>query len=199
MATSMCKGVGRKSGSLLTNTKHEQFAHLVTKGESPARAYVLCGYSEHGALQSGNRLLRKADVAARVEELRTAVSERQIEKITVDQSWVIAMLTENVKRAMQVEPVRDREGNPTGQYTYQGGVANKALELLGKQFGMFQPKPEPEANTQELIDILNAGRERVLKERSEREARPLLLPQICAVENPNQPRIVDALELSAII
>jgi len=115
---------------------------MVTKGENPARAYVLCGYSEHGALQSGNRLLRKPDVAARVEELKTAVSERQVERIAVDRAWVLTMLTENAQRAMQVEPVRDREGNPTGQYTYQGGVANKALELLGKELGMFQPKPE---------------------------------------------------------
>jgi hypothetical protein len=36
----------------------------------------------------------------------------------------------------------DREGNPTGEYTYQGGVANKALELLGKVLGIFQPTQE---------------------------------------------------------
>jgi phage terminase small subunit len=142
MARSLCENVSRMSGAPLTNSKHEHFAHMVAKGESPARAYVGCGYSESGAIQSGNRLLRKLDVAARVEELKTAVSERQVEKFAVDRVWVLRMLTENARRAMQVEPVRDREGNPTGQYVYQGAVASKALELIGKEIGMFQPKPQ---------------------------------------------------------
>lgn len=31
----------------------------------------------------------------------------------------------------------DREGGETGVYQYQGNVANRALELLGKHLGMF--------------------------------------------------------------
>jgi hypothetical protein len=111
IATSRAKDASRGSGISLRNGKYEHFAHLIAKGESPAKAYVLCGYSSNGALQSGNRLLRNPDVSARVEELKTAVSERQVEKIAVDRAWVILMLTENVLRAMQVEPVRDRDGN----------------------------------------------------------------------------------------
>jgi hypothetical protein len=65
MATSLTKSDSRISGRPLTNGKYEHFAHLVAKGESLAKAYVLCGYSKNGALQSGNRLLRKPDVAAR--------------------------------------------------------------------------------------------------------------------------------------
>jgi hypothetical protein len=171
MATSLTKSAGRISGRPLTNGKYEHFAHLVAKGESPATAYVLCGYSKNGALQSGNRLLRKPDVRARVEELETAVSERQVEKIAVDRAWVVAMLIENVQRAMQVEPVRDREGRPSGQYTYQGGVANKALELLGKEFGMFQPKHESTTLTLEALTArLHAGRDRVAREKLRRDA-----------------------------
>jgi hypothetical protein len=123
IATRRAKDASRGSGRPLTNGKYEHFAHLIAKGERPAKAYVLCGYSNNGALQSGNRLLRNPDVSARVEELRTAVSERQVEKIAVDRAWVIATLIENAKRAMQVEPVRDREGNPIGRYSYQGARA----------------------------------------------------------------------------
>jgi hypothetical protein len=72
-------GSSHISGKPLTNSKHEHFAHLVTKGESPARAYVLCGYSEHGALQSGNRLLRKPDVAARAEEARQRFAAKVVD------------------------------------------------------------------------------------------------------------------------
>jgi phage terminase small subunit len=145
---------------------------MVAKGEGPARAYVGSGYSESGALQSGNRLLRTPDVDARVKELKTAVSERQVEKCAVDRVWVLSMLTENVKRAMQVEPVRDREGNPVGQYAYQGAVANKALELLGKEIGMFQPKPEKDQalDINVLMARLHKGRERNAQARRDRDA-----------------------------
>ena len=92
--------------------------------------------------------------------------------MAVDRAWVMAKLTENVQRAMQVELVQDREGNPTGQYIYQGGVANRALELLGKELGMFQPKPDKDQGSEihELMPRLNAGRDRVAKEKRERDA-----------------------------
>jgi phage terminase small subunit len=162
----------------LTNPKHEHFAHLIAKGKSPAQAYVLTGYSNNGALQSAHRLLRNPDVAARVEELKTAVSERQVEKIALDRAWVIAMLIEIVKRAMQVEPVRDREGNPTGQYVYQGAAANKALELLGKEIGMFQTKHEASGSVPlaEIKARLNAARQRLAEEKAAALAKGLPWP-----------------------
>jgi hypothetical protein len=96
------------------------------------------------------------------EELKRAVSERQVEKIAVERAWVVAVLIQNVQRAMQVEPVRDHEGTPSGYYTYQGGVANKALELLGKELGLFQTKHENTDTTSDAItERLHAGRERV--------------------------------------
>jgi len=177
VAAGLASGSSRRFAQPFTNGKHEHFAHLIAKGESPARAYVLSGYSSNGAIQSGRRLLRNPNVSARVAELKTAVSERQVEKIAVDRAWVVAMLTENVRRAMQAEPVLDREGNPSGQYRYEGGVANKALELLGKEFGMFQQKSEdPALKLQATIAILNAGRDRVAKAKLERDA---------AASNPN--------------
>jgi hypothetical protein len=38
--------------------------------------------------------------------------------------------------------VLDRDGKPTGEYRYDGNVANRALELLGKQQGMFIDRHE---------------------------------------------------------
>ena len=51
-------------------------------------------------------------------------------------------MVENVERAMQAVPVLDRQGNPTGDYTYQGNVANRALELIGKEYAMFIDRKE---------------------------------------------------------
>ena len=43
---------------------------------------------------------------------------------------------------MSIEPVLDGKGHPTGVYKYQGAVANRALELLGKELGMFVDRAE---------------------------------------------------------
>lgn len=133
----------------LKNAKHEHFAQLVSTTETPARAYVLAGFSENGARASANRLLRNADVCSRVEHLRS-IKERQhaetvtavVERAGLSKEWVISQLMENVAMAKAAEPVVDSEGNPTGEYRQNINAANKALELLGKEAGMFIDRKE---------------------------------------------------------
>lgn len=132
---------------VLRNAKHEHFAQLIAKGgTTPPKAYVIAGYSDKGAAQSANRLLKDADVVRRVEELREAIEkpsrERAIEKAAVDKAWVLSQLVEVVQMAKQAEPVRDTEGNPTGEYKQNLAAANKALELVGKEIGMFVDRKE---------------------------------------------------------
>ena len=49
---------------------------------------------------------------------------------------------ENAERALQHVAVLDKKRKPTGEYRYDGNVANRALELLGKQQGMFIDRHE---------------------------------------------------------
>jgi phage terminase small subunit len=148
---------------VLTNARHEHFAQLVAGGKTPPAAYVLAGYSEAGATQSANRLLKKADVLLRVEELRKSVEEpareRAIEKAAVDKAWVLSELIEVVKMAKQAEPVYDNDGNPIGEYKQNLAAGNKALELIGKELGMFVDRKEirtgalEEADTETLMEM----------------------------------------------
>ena len=46
------------------------------------------------------------------------------------------------ERALRHVAVLDKDGKPTGEYRYDGNVANRALELLGKQQGMFIDRHE---------------------------------------------------------
>ena len=66
--------------------------------------------------------------------------------MAISKAWVIEKLVENVERTMQAEPVRrktgDGEEEVPGEYVYNGSVANKALELLGKELGMFINRKE---------------------------------------------------------
>lgn len=43
---------------------------------------------------------------------------------------------------MAAEPVKDAEGNPVGEYKANLQAANKALELIGKEAGMFIDRKE---------------------------------------------------------
>jgi hypothetical protein len=64
-------------------------------------------------------------------------------------AWVLERLAENVRRAMRIEPVTLR-GVPTGEYRYEGSVANRALELLGKELGLFVEQSES-VNTHHVV------------------------------------------------
>jgi hypothetical protein len=54
--------------SKLRNRRWEKFAHEVVAGGDPREAYTIAGYKPDRA--NFNRLLRRADVAARIEELK---------------------------------------------------------------------------------------------------------------------------------
>ena len=82
---------------------------------------------------TGHRLLRNNKVALAIQQ---AHAKRQ-QRTELSQDYVVNGLLQNHRRAMQAEPVYDRKGEPTGEYQYQGAVANKALELLGRHQNMF--------------------------------------------------------------
>lgn len=118
------------------NPRQRAFADFVLRGEPAYKAYTLAGYTAKNsatARASSSQLLATPNVAAYLAEKRDKISE----KLEMDATWVLRRLRENLERALQAEPVRDADGNPTGDYTYQGAVANKSLELIGKQLGMF--------------------------------------------------------------
>ena len=58
----------------------------------------------------------------------------------VDKDWIVQCLVENIERSLGLKPLRDRSGRTVGSYGHQGSVANKALELLGRQLGLFGEK-----------------------------------------------------------
>ncbi len=75
-------------------------------------------------------------------ELQQQVSDAVVAKTALTKQWVIDRLRENVARSMQMEAVRNADGETIGEYTYNGSVANRALELLGKELSMFIDRKE---------------------------------------------------------
>ena len=60
--------------------------------------------------------------------------------------FVLIGLKDNFERAMTAKPVYDHDGDPTGEFTYQGSVANRSLELIGNHLKMFQQKLDVTSN-----------------------------------------------------
>lgn len=133
----------------LKNAKHEHFCQLVSNGESATKAYALAGYSEKGAKQSASRLLTNAYICDRIEYLRRQKESMHaetvaqvVQKVGITKEWVLAELVDNMHKAKAAVPVLDSEGNPTGEYRTNIAAANKALELIGTEIGMFVKRVE---------------------------------------------------------
>jgi phage terminase small subunit len=115
------------------NERQTRFAEEYAVDFNATQAAIRAGYSEKTAGASGWELLKKPEIQQRIEFAKAEQSKRT----AIDADWVLQRLVQNADRAMQLEAVTDAQGNPTGEYTYQGSVANKALELIGRRVGFF--------------------------------------------------------------
>lgn len=141
---------------------------LTAKQEAFCRAYRDCGEAGEAygrAFKTGKMKPATVERRARALLARPAVIMRlgelggQVSR--VDQRWVIERLVENVERSMTAVPATDRQGQPTGVYSYQGAVANRALFLLGKALGLFT-EPLPPEDEEEGLDP-DQARERLAR------------------------------------
>lgn len=113
----------------LKNQRHELYAQALASGKSAAEAYRAAGYMANRG--NASVLKAKQSISGRVSEILTAAAKR----VEINAAWVLSRLVENVERAMQATPVLDGDGCETGAWKYDGAVANKALELLGRHYG----------------------------------------------------------------
>lgn len=114
-------------------------------GGNATQAYMRAGYkvkNERVAEAAASRLLSKVIVAAAIEKQQSAMVAKAEEKAEISRQWVLDGLKANYERAMTVVPVLDAKGQRTGEFTYSGSVANRSLELIGKEIGMFVERSE---------------------------------------------------------
>lgn len=97
----------------------------------------------------GSKWAKMADVAAYIRERERAVVKAIEEKALYNRLWVVERLMQCVDRSMTAEPVMEfdhiaKEMRATGEYVYDSRGAVSALNLLGKELGMFVDKKKPE-------------------------------------------------------
>lgn len=118
------------------NLRQQRFVEEYLVDLNGQDAAIRAGYSPGRAKMQAYHLKQ---IPAVREAIDAAIQARS-ERVEANQDWIIKRLIENVQRAMQLVAVQDRGGKLTGEHSYQGSVANKALELLGKHLGMFTDK-----------------------------------------------------------
>jgi phage terminase small subunit len=129
--------------------KQEAFIREYMIDLNATQAYLRAGYNvkESTARANASRLLTKANIVARIEELQAV----RAGKLELDAEWVLKRLKEISDKCMQAEPVtkwdyEEKTLVETGEYQFDSTGANKATELIGKHLGMFKDKLDINAN-----------------------------------------------------
>jgi phage terminase small subunit len=143
------------------NDKQERFCQEYVIDLNATQAAIRAGYSKKTAYSLGQRLLKKAEIIARIEELKKEIADKN--KLSAE--WVIEELKKVHRRCMQAEPVmkwdyEKKQMVETGEYVFDSKGANRALELMGKHISMFTEKLEVK-DTTDYASKLKAARERV--------------------------------------
>lgn len=118
----------------LANFKHERFVNLLARGFTVAEAWAKLGYSEF--INNAYRLKGSPKVAARLKFLL----DRAAEKSIIDASYIKDRMARVVDLALATEINEHGQEvlGPTGNLS----AANRALELLGREQGIFKDKIE---------------------------------------------------------
>lgn len=139
----------------LENLQHEEFCHHFIRTRSIKDAGLEIGVAKR---QNANTVHKRPDVQARINYLKKEL----LEELGLDTYYVLSKLKSVAERCMQGEQVTDRDGSPvfiqgpdeqySALYKFEHAGANKALELIGKQIGMFSEKLEiTGANGKDLV------------------------------------------------
>jgi phage terminase small subunit len=99
-------------------SREKRFAAEYIKDHNGTKAAIRAGYSKNGAGQTAHKLLKKTEIQKLIAEHDAEAVERAV----ITKAWVLQELQKNIIMARN-------EG--------QLSAANKALELLGKEKGMF--------------------------------------------------------------
>ncbi len=133
-------------------SRQEGFAQSVASGLSLADAYranYRCTNRGNGALWvDASKLAASPNVHLRIEALKAAVTEKAIERLAITKEIIMCRLLSNAERMGNDVPVQvtDEDGNtrieriPPSPAHIQ--ASNRALELLGKELGMFVERKE---------------------------------------------------------
>lgn len=118
--------------------KQDAFVREYLIDLNATQSAIRAGYSAKTAKEQAARLLSNVNVQGAIQSGVSARAKRT--EITAD--YVLEVIRDTVERCRQAEPVKDKEGKPTGEYKFDANAVLKGAELLGKHLAMFKDKVE---------------------------------------------------------
>lgn len=118
--------------------KQQRFVAEYLVDLNATQAAIRAGYSARTAGSVGGENLKKPEIAAAIQ----AAMNKRAERTQVDADYVLRTIVDTIERCKQAEPVRDRDGETTGEYKFDASAVLKGAELLGKHLRMFTDKTE---------------------------------------------------------
>lgn len=136
--------------------KQERFARYYVEHGNKADAYRFAYNAENMKPESiyvnACKVSKNDKVLLRIDEIRKEV----FEELNINTVTVAKAFKEIQERAMQKEAITDANGNPTGEWKFDGNVANRATENLAKIVGSYEKdnkqKIEKPLDLQKLTD-----------------------------------------------
>ena len=119
----------------LKSPKEERFCREYVIDYNGTKAAIRAGYKETNAANQATRMLKKAEVSARVRELQQEVAQR----LMLSQDYVVIQLVNTYNECKDTDDSKN---------------ALKALELLGKHLGMFEKTRKPQDGSDEKLEDL---------------------------------------------
>ena len=163
--------------------KQEAFclAYIETGNASEAyrRAYSAGKMKPETVNRKAFDLMQDGKITARLADLKEEIASKVTKKVAISKQWVLEQLIENASIAKAAEPVLDGEGNPTGEYKTNIAAANRAIELIGKELGMFVDRKEVRTGAlddvphDEKMAMLDAVRAEIAKKKNDGTSKPL--------------------------
>jgi phage terminase small subunit len=114
------------------NTKQQAFVEEYIVDLNGSQAAIRAGYAKRSSTVTAAQLLAKPNIKAAVDKLMAERSERT----KIDAEWVLKASKDLYDKCMQIQPVLDKDGRPTGDFRFEHTGAGKALDLIGKHVGV---------------------------------------------------------------
>lgn len=111
-------GADGREHTLVVSRRRYAFVFEYCKDHNAAAAVVRCGYATGDSYSRGRAMLRDPVLRLLIEDRERQLSNQAM----TDEAWVLDQLKTNARRGIEAGDL---------------SVANKALELIGKQIGMF--------------------------------------------------------------
>jgi len=145
-------------GKLVTDDEVEFIHHFIRTGFNGEKAVRFTwGLSSSGAYQKSKKLLSEPRIQSVIKETQESV----MNELKINSQWVLKEALEVYGRCMQQEKVLDRNGDYTGEFSFDASNSLKCLKLIGDltDVGAFTKK-EGNSEAGEIMRRLNRGRSR---------------------------------------